>query len=82
MRLTREDFCANFVPLAYINRPYLGTCGNIEEQSSYLYYYPYLLQSVPEYLLSKFAVLRVIGSTPIGCTSLSNRLHNILILQI
>jgi len=21
-------FCANFVPLAYKNRPYLGKCGN------------------------------------------------------
>ena len=23
-----DKFCANFVPLAYKNRPYLGTCGN------------------------------------------------------
>ena len=28
-------FCANFVPLAYKNRPYLGICGNSEELSSY-----------------------------------------------
>ena len=28
-------FCANFVPLAYKNRQYLGICGNNEDQSSY-----------------------------------------------
>jgi hypothetical protein len=38
-----------------------------------------LLQSVPGYLLSKFAVLRVIGSTPIGCTK---NLHFFLNSQI
>ena len=26
-----DKFCANFVPLAYKNRPYLGKCGNSEE---------------------------------------------------
>ena len=46
-----ENFCANFVPLAYKNRPYQGICGNCEELSSYLYYYPCLLQSVPVYPL-------------------------------
>jgi len=30
-----QNFCANFVPLAYKNRPYMGICGNSEEQSSY-----------------------------------------------
>jgi len=25
-----QNFCANFVPLAYKNRPYLGKCGNAE----------------------------------------------------
>jgi len=28
-------FCANFVPLAYKIRPYLGKCGNSEELLSY-----------------------------------------------
>ena len=31
---TKENFCANFVPVAYKNRPYLGICGNIEDQLS------------------------------------------------
>ena len=31
----RGEKCANFVPLAYKNRPYLGKCGNSEESSSY-----------------------------------------------
>ena len=26
-----DKFCANFVPLAYKNRPYSGKCGNSEE---------------------------------------------------
>jgi len=26
-----QNFCANFVPLAYKNKPYLGKCGNSEE---------------------------------------------------
>ena len=30
-----QNFCANFVPLAYKNRPYLGKCGNSEDQLSY-----------------------------------------------
>jgi len=30
-----QNFCANFVPLAYKNRPYLGICGNSEDQLSY-----------------------------------------------
>ena len=29
-----DKFCANFVPLAYKNRPYLGKCGNSEDQST------------------------------------------------
>ena len=73
-------FCANFVPLAYKNRPQFGKCSNSEYLSTYLYYCYYLLQSVPEYLLSKFAVLRVAGSTPARCASLSNGLHKSLIL--
>ena len=28
-----REFCANVVPLAYKNRPYLGKCGNSEELS-------------------------------------------------
>jgi len=36
-------FCANFVPLAYKNRPHLGICGNAKELSSYWYYYLCLL---------------------------------------
>ena len=32
---TRENFCANIVPLAYKNRPYLGKCSNREELLSY-----------------------------------------------
>ena len=27
-----QNFCANFVPLAYKNRPYYGICGNSEVQ--------------------------------------------------
>ena len=27
-----QNFCANFVPLAYKKRPYLGICGNSEDQ--------------------------------------------------
>jgi hypothetical protein len=64
-----------FVPLAYKNRPHLGICGNSEYQSTYLYYYIYLFQNVPEYLLAQFAVLRGIGSTPIGCATYSNGLQ-------
>ena len=30
-----DKFCANFVPLAYKNRPYLGICGNSKEPLSY-----------------------------------------------
>jgi len=30
-----DKFCANFVPLAYKNRPYSGTCGNSKDLSSY-----------------------------------------------
>ena len=30
-----DKFCANFVPLAYKNRPHLGICGNSNEPSSY-----------------------------------------------
>ena len=48
---TRSKFCANFVPLAYKNRPYLGICGNSEDQLSNWYYYPCLLQSIPIYPL-------------------------------
>ncbi len=29
-----DKICANFVPLAYKNRPYLGICGNSEDQST------------------------------------------------
>ena len=29
-----DKFCANFVPLAYKNRAYLGICGNSEDQST------------------------------------------------
>jgi len=29
-----DKFCANFVPLAYKNRPHLGICGNSEDQST------------------------------------------------
>jgi len=29
-----DKFCANFVPLAYKYRPYLGKCGNSEYQLS------------------------------------------------
>jgi len=32
---TKENFCANFVPVAYKNRPYLGKCGNSKELLSY-----------------------------------------------
>ena len=36
------------MPLAYKNRPYSGTCDNSEEPSSYLYYDPCLLLSIPD----------------------------------
>ena len=68
-------FCANFVPLAYKNRPYLGICGNSEEQSSYWYYYPYLLQSVTVYPLWKTSNLNVGSSSLSARTSNINRLH-------
>jgi len=66
-----QNFCANFVPLAYKNRPYLGICGNSEELSSCWYYYPYLLQSAPVYPLWKTSNLNV------GSSSLSARTSNI-----
>ena len=61
---TRKNFCANFVPWAYINRPYLGRCGNSEEQSSYWNYYPCLFQSFPVYPLCMTVNHRVTGSSP------------------
>ena len=44
-----QNFCANFVPLAYKIRPYCGISPNIFYLLSYWFYYPYLLQSIPVY---------------------------------
>ena len=76
-----QNICANFVPLAYKNRPYLGICGNSEELSSYWYYYPCLLQSVPVYPLWKTSNLNVRSSSLSALTSNSNRLNKFLILK-
>jgi len=62
-----QNFCANFVPLAYKNRPYSRICGNSEGLSSYWYYYPCLLQSFLVYPLWKTSNLNV------GSSSLSAR---------
>jgi len=64
-------FCANFVPLAYKNRPHLGICGNAKELSSYWYYYLCLLKTFLVYLLWKTSNLNV------GSSSLSARTRNI-----
>ena len=69
------------MPLAYKIRPYLGTCGNSEDQLTYLYYYPYLFKYVPVYLLAQFAVLRVARSNRAVCASLTNGLRNSHILK-
>ena len=71
-----QNFCANFVPWAHKNRPYYGIYGNSEDQLSYWYYYPCLLQSVPVYLLWKTSNLNV------GSSGLSARTSNINILHI
>ena len=75
-RTHEGNFCANFVPLAYKNRPHLGICGNSEDQSTCWYYYPCLLQSVPVYPLWKTSNLNV------GSSSLSDRTSNINRLNI
>ena len=75
-------FCANFVPLAYKNRPYLGICGNSGEPSSYWYYYPCLLQSFPVYPLWKTSNLNVGSSSLSARTSHTNGLHKSNSLQI
>ena len=71
-------FCANFVPLAYKIRPYKGICGNSNEPSSYWYYYPCLLLSIPVYLLWKTSNLNVGSSSLSACTSSSTDYTNLL----
>jgi len=75
-RISNGKLDANFVPLAYKNRPHLGICGNSEDQSTCWYYYPCLLQSFPVYLLWKTSNLNV------GSSSLSARTSNINDLQL
>ena len=72
---TRENFCANFVPLAYEIRPYCGISPNMLSLLSYLYYYSYLLQSIPVYPVHLSSNQQVRASSPCWCASYTKGLQ-------